>query len=116
MKTVRGITGKPGRMCNERRERGTERGEKGGDDEKEVIRGLKYSEGKHTEAQQTKRVYQEKKCVKLTSDEEERYDGCEVSQTCSCASVFQNFMSDDSEKNSRLGMAAAYRRLQVGRD
>lgn len=28
MKTVRAITGKPGRMCNERRERGTETGEK----------------------------------------------------------------------------------------
>lgn len=25
MKTVREITGKPGRMCNERRERGTQR-------------------------------------------------------------------------------------------
>lgn len=40
MKTVREITGKPGRMCNERRERGTEGGEKGGGDEKEVISGL----------------------------------------------------------------------------
>lgn len=39
MKTVREITGKPGRMCNERRERGTGGG-KGGGDEKEVISGL----------------------------------------------------------------------------
>lgn len=65
MKTVREIAGKPGRMCDERREGKEKEGgkkkkkrERGGGDEKEVISGLfsacilsapllKYSEEKH---------------------------------------------------------------------
>lgn len=59
MKTVREIAGKPGRMCDERREGGRgRRGGGGGGYEKEVISGLflpaflsapllKYSEEKH---------------------------------------------------------------------
>lgn len=118
MKTVREITGKPGRMCAESGEQ--REGEKGGGDEKEVISGLfltafcqppseifrleTYRSRVLVKYQQKKRVHHSRreKCVKLASDKQERYDGGEMSQTSIPASVFQNFMSDYGKKNSSL--------------
>lgn len=118
MKTVREITGKPGRMCAESGEQ--REGGKGGGDEKEVISGLfltafcqppseifrleTYRSCVLVKYQQKKGCITAggKKCVKLASDKEERYDGGEMSQTSTPASVFHNFMSDYGKKNSSL--------------
>lgn len=39
--------------------------------------------------------------MKLASEEEQRYDGGEMSQMSIAASVSQNFMSDYGKKNNR---------------
>lgn len=90
----------------------------GGGDEKEVISGLfltafcqppseifrgeTYRSCVLVKYQLKKRVYHSRrKCVKLASEEEQRYDGGEMSQMSIAASVSQNFMSDYGKKNNR---------------